>query len=92
MIPDSPTSSTLSISPPTLRSDTLSALNSFLSSRAEVEEQFQALVDKRTQNTEEADSSPLSVDEFRRLFGEDWQKSQFWCVWIRVHSTFQPLR
>jgi hypothetical protein len=80
MMSGSPASSTLSMSPPVLRSDTIAALDSFLSSRAQAEKQFQELLDARLHDEDEADRAPISVDDFRRLFGEDWQMSQFWSV------------
>ncbi|GAA5984363.1 hypothetical protein JCM10908_003315 [Rhodotorula pacifica] len=87
--PGSPSSSRSSSPPLQLDPSTLAALSSFYDEQAEAERQFQELEKKaheRLVAAQEggdavADKTPekmMSVDEFRRLFGEDWQLSQFW--------------
>ena len=57
--------------------------------KSEAEQRFQALMDEAEKGFDEAQggedtadeaSAPptMTVDEFRSLFGEDWQLSQFW--------------
>ncbi|GAA5970107.1 hypothetical protein JCM8115_001242 [Rhodotorula mucilaginosa] len=88
--PGSPTtSSTRSDSPPLqLDPSTLAALSSFYDEQAEAERQFQELEKKAHERLvaaqegkdagEKEPEKMMSVDEFRKLFGEDWQLSQFW--------------
>jgi EEF1A lysine methyltransferase 1 len=85
---DSPRSSFsgLSGSPPTLDPSTLAILDSFLTTKADEEQRFQALAEQASarvaelaDDTDADPSSPMmSVDEYRLAFGEDWQLSQFW--------------
>lgn len=85
----SPSRSSRSRSPsPPLQLDpnTLALLNNFYSERTQVEEEFAALEAKAQARLDRAKDQAdggeaeerMSVDEFRRLFGEDWQLSQFW--------------
>lgn len=85
-------SSDLSDSPPALDLTTLALLDSHFAARAEEEELFSQLVADRVTNyvagsgldVERAESDyaserlPLSVVDFQKAFGEDWQLSQFW--------------
>lgn len=85
----SPTLSSRSDSPPLqLDPSTLAALSSFYDEQAEAERQFQELEKKAHERLVAAqegkdagggvEEKMMSVDEFRKLFGEDWQLSQFW--------------
>lgn len=81
----------LSGSPPKLDLNTIALLDSFFSTKAEegrrfneLAEQAAALVaglalDAHVDEEEEMVEKPMiSVDEYRLVFGEDWQLSQFW--------------
>ncbi|KAF5338225.1 hypothetical protein D9758_012860 [Tetrapyrgos nigripes] len=76
----------LSGSPPTLDPGTLSILDQFLSDKAEEETLFNTLSQQATALDvaglaleEDKDEKPMiSVDQYRKAFGEDWQLSQFW--------------
>ena len=80
----SPARSRSSSPPLELDPNTLALLNNFYSERTQLEEEFAALEAKaqarldQAQAGGEAEPERMSVDEFRRLFGEDWQLSQFW--------------
>ncbi|GAA5953445.1 hypothetical protein JCM21900_005666 [Sporobolomyces salmonicolor] len=92
--PDSPKSDRSSSPPPQLDPSTLALLNSFYQEQEQAEQQFRELEEKAHQrmlkaklaeggeSAEGADEGEpdrmMSVDEFRALFGEDWQLSQFW--------------
>ncbi|GAA5887199.1 hypothetical protein JCM3774_000621 [Rhodotorula dairenensis] len=84
--PGSPGSSRSSSPPLQLDPSTLAALSSFYDEQAEAERQFQELEKKAHDRLVAAQEGKpagepeqmMSVDEFRRLFGEDWQLSQFW--------------
>jgi len=76
-------------SPLELNPATMAALHSFMEEKSEAEQRFQALMDEAEKGFDEAQggedtadeaSAPptMTVDEFRSLFGEDWQLSQFW--------------
>lgn len=94
--PTSPLSSAfsqLSSSPPQLDPSTLALLGSFYEERSAAEQQFQELADRAAAqlslDDEDKELEMISVDEFRALFGEDWQLSQFWyspfpCCFPRV--------
>ncbi|XP_006454853.1 hypothetical protein AGABI2DRAFT_198504 [Agaricus bisporus var. bisporus H97] len=83
--PDSPRSD-LSHSPPSLDPNTLALLDEFLSNKAEEEQMFQQLkAEGDLAHTSDGsfiratvEKPMMSVDEYRRAFGEDWQLSQFW--------------
>jgi len=87
--PSSSRSRSRSGSPPlALDPATLALLNNFYSERTRAEDEFAVLEAKAQARLEHA-AGPggdgdgpaeerMSVDEFRRLFGEDWQLSQFW--------------
>ncbi|KAJ7660808.1 putative N6-adenine methyltransferase-domain-containing protein [Mycena polygramma] len=87
------TSSSLSGSPPALDPSTLALLNSFIASKTEEERRFNELAEKAAARVtglslepdvddaadEEARDKPImNVDEYRSIFSEDWQLSQFW--------------
>lgn len=68
-----------------LPSDTLATLQAFLSDQAALQNEFEALdgAAGQSQNTvsengSTAARSALSLADYRRLFAEDWQQSQFW--------------
>ena len=92
--PDSPTSSfsQLSSSPPQLDPSTLALLNSFYEERSTAEQQFKELADRAAEKLasedEEKELEMRSVDEFRALFAEDWQLSQFWQVTLLLAVPF----
>ncbi|GJN93340.1 hypothetical protein Rhopal_006393-T1 [Rhodotorula paludigena] len=74
-------------SPPLqLDPSTLAALTSFLDERADAERQFAELEKKAHERLVAAQEGQadadeermMSVDDFRKMFGEDWQLSQFW--------------
>lgn len=77
-----------SSSPPLeLDPSTLAALQGFLAERDEAEEQFKALEAKAHQRLVAAQAQDgaekekmISPAEFRKIFAEDWQMSQFWCA------------
>jgi EEF1A lysine methyltransferase 1 len=73
---DSPVSS--AGSSPRLNADTLALLNSFLSSKAETEERLNALITSQNDQHSGSDKPMMSVEEYRKIFTEDWQLSQFW--------------
>jgi len=50
-------------------------LNSFLSEKAAEEALFSEISSNAAHQKE---GSMISVDEYRKAFGEDWQLSQFW--------------
>ncbi|KAJ6474469.1 putative N6-adenine methyltransferase-domain-containing protein [Mycena vitilis] len=91
-IPPSPesTSSSLSGSPPALDPSTLALLNSFIASKTEEEQRFKELAEEAAARVaglsleldvddEGTPEKPMiSVDEYRSVFSEDWQLSQFW--------------
>ncbi|KAJ7250107.1 putative N6-adenine methyltransferase-domain-containing protein [Mycena haematopus] len=91
-VPPSPqwTSSSLSGSPPALDPSTLALLNSFIASKTDEERRFHELAEEAAARVaglslefdgEEPTASEkpmMSVDEYRSVFGEDWQLSQFW--------------
>ncbi|KAJ6569332.1 putative N6-adenine methyltransferase-domain-containing protein [Mycena capillaripes] len=86
-VPASPqsSSSSLSGSPPTLDPSTLALLNSFIASKTEEEQRFKELAEEAAARVaglslgDEATEKPMmSVDEYRSVFSEDWQLSQFW--------------
>ncbi|KAJ7649537.1 putative N6-adenine methyltransferase-domain-containing protein [Mycena polygramma] len=91
-IPPSPqsTSSSLSGSPPALDPSTLALLNSFIASKTEEEQRFKELAEEAAARVaglsleldvddEGTQEKPMiSVDEYRSVFSEDWQLSQFW--------------
>ncbi|BGP19633.1 hypothetical protein JCM10213_000090 [Rhodosporidiobolus nylandii] len=72
--------------PPQLDPSTLAILGQFMSERAEVEEQYAVLEKKAHERMVaaqegrqiEEDEKMISPAEFRRLYGENWQLSQFW--------------
>ncbi|KAJ8292091.1 Protein-lysine N-methyltransferase EFM5 [Rhodotorula toruloides] len=83
----SPSSSRSSSPPLQLDPSTLAALSSFYDEQAEAERQFAELEKKAHDRLVQAqegqadgaeEQRTMSVDEFRKLFGEDWQLSQFW--------------
>lgn len=88
--PDSSTSQASGSPPLQLDPSTLALLDSFYSERDEAEKKFQELEEAaharllKAQAGEDAneenepEKEMMSVDEFRALFGEDWQLSQFW--------------
>ncbi|KAJ7072622.1 putative N6-adenine methyltransferase-domain-containing protein [Mycena amicta] len=71
-----------------LSRQTLSLLNEFIEFRTEQERRFNDL--QGTSRTDDPDiDSPQSfpsVEEYRKVFAEDWQLSQFWCglFWVCV--------
>lgn len=83
-------SSSASGSPLQLDPSTLALLDQFLTEKTEAEEKFAKLEEAAharlvaAQNGEEhgeeqgEETKMISVDEFREMFGEDWQLSQFW--------------
>jgi EEF1A lysine methyltransferase 1 len=75
---DSPRSVSSDLSDiPVLDPSTLAVLDSFLSEKATEK----ALLDEIISNSYEPEvstNSMMSVDEYRRVFGEDWKLSQFW--------------
>ncbi|KAJ6459600.1 putative N6-adenine methyltransferase-domain-containing protein [Mycena sanguinolenta] len=91
-VPASPqsSSSSLSGSPPTLDPTTLALLNSFIASKTDEERRFNELAEEAAARvaglsleTDDEDSTAdekpmMSVDEYRSVFSEDWQLSQFW--------------
>ncbi|KAK7468307.1 Protein-lysine N-methyltransferase efm5 [Stygiomarasmius scandens] len=90
-IPGSPHSihsslSGLSGSPPALDAGTLSILDQFLSAKAEEETLFNSLSEQAAAlevaglalDDEKEEKPMISVEEYRKAFGEDWQLSQFW--------------
>ncbi|KAF7340315.1 hypothetical protein MVEN_01950600 [Mycena venus] len=91
-VPASPQSgsSSLSGSPPTLDPSTLALLNSFIASKTDEERRFNELAEEAAARVaglslegdgedEGANDKPMmSVDEYRSVFSEDWQLSQFW--------------
>lgn len=81
--------SSASGSPLQLDPSTLALLDQFYEQKTEAEEKFAKMEEaahKRllaAQGGEEAEEDEsegkmISVDEFREMFGEDWQLSQFW--------------
>lgn len=83
----------LSSSPPKLDLNTIALLDSFLSTKAEEERLFNELAEQAAARiaglaldahadeegvVEEGEKPMISVDEYRLVFGEDWQLSQFW--------------
>lgn len=85
----SPASSASGSPPPQLDPTTLALLDSFYNERTAAEQKFQELEEAaharllKAQGGEGAEQDDeakemMSVDEFRSLFGEDWQLSQFW--------------
>lgn len=89
----SPPSSRSSSPPLALDPNTLALLNSFYAQREEAEAQFAELEQKaearlraaqeeraadEAGDGEKVEEEMMTVDEFRKLFGEDWQLSQFW--------------
>lgn len=93
-IPDSPHSSSLSLSfsssSPILDSSTLALLDAFLLAKADEEQRFHDLAAEQAAARvaglalegipvpDSGEKPMLSVDEYRLAFGEDWQLSQFW--------------
>lgn len=63
---------------------TLALLQSFYTEKTQLEEEFEQLQRKAqarlddAQAVDEEDRQRISVEQFRRLFQEDWQMSQFW--------------
>ncbi|GAA6025822.1 hypothetical protein JCM8202_006254 [Rhodotorula sphaerocarpa] len=83
--PGSPDSSRSASPPLQLDPSTLAVLSSFYDEQAEADRQFQELEKKAHERLVAAQEGQaaepermMSVDEFRKLFGEDWQLSQFW--------------
>lgn len=93
-VPGSPQSSSsfASGSPPALDPSTLALLNSFIAAKTDEERRFNELAEEAAarvaglaleidDDEEMAKDKPMmSVDEYRAVFSEDWQLSQFWCV------------
>ncbi|KAG8981596.1 hypothetical protein FRB94_008368 [Tulasnella sp. JGI-2019a] len=59
-------------SPLQLPADTMAALKDFLVEQQALQQDYLALTEKQSE------ARIIDVKEFRRLFGEDWGKSQFW--------------
>lgn len=90
--PDSAISQASGSPPLQLDPSTLALLDSFYNERDEAEKKFQELEEaaharllkaqagEGADVEEEPEKAMMSVDEFRALFGEDWQLSQFWWV------------
>lgn len=88
--PSGSRSSSRSSSPLALDPNTLALLNNFYSERTQLEEEYAALERKAQERLDQAKAADgedegeererMGVEEFRRLFGEDWQLSQFWSV------------
>jgi len=67
-------------------------LNSFIASKTDEERRFNELAEEAAARVaglsfegddEDSDTNVkpmMSVDEYRSVFSEDWQLSQFWCV------------
>lgn len=87
------TFSGLSGSPPKLDLNTIALLDSFLSTKAEEERRFNELAEQAAAHVaglaldahtdeeevkEMVEKPMISVEEYRLVFGEDWQLSQFW--------------
>lgn len=83
--------SNLSESPPKLDPSVLALLNQFISERDEEERRFKALeaeheaariagITGADPDDEEngSDKPMVSLAEYKKAFGEDWQLSQFW--------------
>lgn len=85
-------SSSLSGSPPALDPSTLALLNSFIATKTDEERRFNELAEEAAarvaglsleaddEDEESSEKPMMSVDEYRSVFSEDWQLSQFWCV------------
>jgi hypothetical protein len=94
------TMSDRSSSPPLeLDPSTLAALQGFLAERDEAEEQFKALEEKAHQRLVAAQAEDgaekekmISPAEFRKIFAEDWQMSQFWYALVLLLSTVHVCR
>ena len=80
-------------SPIALDPSTLALLNNFYEERAEAEDKFRKMEEAahaRLLKAQEGETGQqiqdqgndvqemISVDDFREMFGEDWQLSQFW--------------
>ena len=82
-------SSNISESSPRLDASVLALLNEFIANKAEEEARFKALEAESAavqlagiefdDKEEVNDLKPMvSLQEYKRTFGEDWQLSQFW--------------
>lgn len=97
--PRSVASSEISDTIPVLDPSTLSALDSFLTNKADEEHRFQELEQQASERLAslasdggEEDKPMMSVDEYRRAFGEDWQLSQFWlAIHLPESSSYRML-
>jgi len=59
----------------------LAILNSFLHEQQQAEEEFNAKFNAPAE-ANSAHEQQMSVADFRRHFKEDWQQSQFWCMFL----------
>jgi len=87
-VPDSPRSN-FSGSPPVLNPATLALLDHFLTDKFDEEQRFQQLIveqeasgiaglQKSNGIPRSGEKPMMNVDEYRSVFAEDWQLSQFW--------------
>jgi len=86
--PDSPRSN-FSGSPPVLNPATLALLDDFLADKLDEEQRFQQLITEQDASeiaglqesnsiSRSGEKPIMNADEYRSVFVEDWQLSQFW--------------
>lgn len=71
-----------------LAPDTLAALQDFLSERQQKQEEFERLV----ASVDKQRGEKLSVEQFTKLYGEDWQASQFWYAPAFAYALARSIR